>query len=65
MLDLNPPAPFGMVNVGRDLKRPVVTPGGDPVSLFVLSIPLCLFYEASIWIARLMLRRRSAATPAA
>ncbi|MFN8051241.1 MAG: twin-arginine translocase subunit TatC [Acidimicrobiales bacterium] len=43
----------------------VVTPGGDPVSLFVLSIPLCLFYEASIWIARLMLRRRSAATPAA
>ena len=28
-LNLNPPAPFGMVNFGRDLKRPVVTPGGD------------------------------------
>jgi len=37
----------------------VVTPGGDPISLFALSIPLCIFYEASIWIARAMLRRRS------
>lgn len=36
----------------------VVTPGGDPISLFALSIPLCIFYEASIWIARLMLGRR-------
>ena len=37
----------------------IVTPGGDPVSLFALSIPLCIFYEASIWIARLMLGRRA------
>ena len=37
----------------------VVTPGGDPISLFALSIPLCIFYEASIWIARLMLGRRA------
>ena len=40
----------------------IVTPGGDPISLFALSIPLCLFYEASIWIARLMLGRRAKAT---
>lgn len=38
----------------------VITPGGDPVSLFTLSIPLCLFYEASIWIARLLKRRKPA-----
>lgn len=37
----------------------IVTPGGDPISLFALSIPLCIFYEASIWIARLMLGRRA------
>ena len=37
----------------------IVTPGGDPVSLFALSIPLCLFYEASIWAARAVLRRRN------
>lgn len=37
----------------------IVTPGGDPISLFILSIPLCLFYEASIWVARLLLRRRA------
>lgn len=37
----------------------IVTPGGDPISLFALSIPLCIFYEAAIWIARLMLRRRA------
>ena len=38
----------------------VITPGGDPVSLFALSIPLCLFYEASICIARLLKRRKPA-----
>lgn len=37
----------------------VVTPGGDPISLFALSIPLVIFYEASIWIARIMLGRRA------
>ncbi|MCA0331142.1 MAG: homogentisate 1,2-dioxygenase [Actinobacteria bacterium] len=29
MLDLNPPAPFGMVNFGRDVKRPAVTPPAE------------------------------------
>lgn len=43
----------------------IVTPGGDPISLFALSIPLCIFYEASIWIARLMLGRRGAQREAA
>lgn len=37
----------------------IVTPGGDPISLFALSIPLVVFYLASIVIARAMLRRRA------
>jgi sec-independent protein translocase protein TatC len=38
----------------------VITPGGDPVSLIAMTIPLVIFYEASIWLARLVLRRRRA-----
>jgi sec-independent protein translocase protein TatC len=45
--------------VGIVVVVAVVTPGGDPISLFALSIPLCIFYEASIWIGRAMLRRRN------
>lgn len=40
-----------------------VTPGGDPVSLAVLSIPLVLFYEASIVIGRIIVKRRAEAQP--
>jgi homogentisate 1,2-dioxygenase len=29
VIDLNPPAPFGMVNVGRDVARPIVLPVAD------------------------------------
>lgn len=36
----------------------VVTPGGDPVSMAVLSIPLYIFYESSIWIGRIIVRRK-------
>jgi sec-independent protein translocase protein TatC len=32
----------------------IATPSGDPYSLFALSIPMCLFYEASIAVGRLM-----------
>jgi sec-independent protein translocase protein TatC len=34
----------------------VITPSGDPFSLLVLSIPMYLFYEASILIGRLLRR---------
>lgn len=36
----------------------VITPGGDPISLIALSIPMYLFYEASILIGILITRRR-------
>ncbi len=40
----------------------VITPSGDPFSMLALAIPLYIFYEVSIIIGRIMLRRR---TPAA
>jgi len=35
----------------------VVTPSGDPLTLLLLSVPLYVFYEATIWIVRFTLRR--------
>ena len=35
----------------------VVTPTGDPLTLMLLSTPLYLFYEATIWLVRLVLRK--------
>ncbi len=37
----------------------IITPGGDPISLLALSVPLVIFYEAAIWIGRAFLRKRS------
>ncbi len=35
----------------------VITPSGDAFTLFVLSVPLYLMYEATYWLVRLTLRR--------
>lgn len=35
----------------------VVTPSGDPLTLLLLSLPLYVFYESTIWIVRFTLRR--------
>ena len=43
----------------------VITPSGDPFSLLALSIPMCLFYEGSIIVGRLIERRRERAATAA
>ena len=40
----------------------VITPSGDPFSMLALAIPLYVFYEVSIIIGKILLRRR---TPAA
>ncbi len=37
----------------------VITPGGDPISLGALSIPMYLFYELSILIGRVLVRKRT------
>lgn len=35
----------------------VVTPSGDPLTLMLLSAPLYILYEATIWVVRFTLRR--------
>ena len=35
-----------------------ITPGGDPTSLFALSVPLYLLFEASVVLSRVIYRRR-------
>jgi sec-independent protein translocase protein TatC len=39
----------------------VITPSGDPISMLMLSVPMAIFYEASIIAGRLIERRRAAA----
>lgn len=36
----------------------VITPSADPISLFALALPMCIFYEISIIIGRVVARRR-------
>jgi sec-independent protein translocase protein TatC len=49
--------------VGICILVAVITPSGDPISMLVLSIPMCIFYEASIHIGRFVTRgRREEAT---
>jgi sec-independent protein translocase protein TatC len=47
--------------VGIVVLVAVITPSGDPISLAALSVPMYLFYEASILIGRIILRRRQKA----
>ncbi len=47
--------------VGIALAAAILTPSVDPFSMFALAIPMYGFYEASILIGRLMLKRRAAA----
>jgi sec-independent protein translocase protein TatC len=35
----------------------IITPTPDALTLFALSLPMCLLYESCIWIAWLMERR--------
>ena len=42
----------------------IITPSADPISLFALSLPMVLFYEISIILGRIIVRRRAAAVDA-
>jgi sec-independent protein translocase protein TatC len=44
--------------VGCLLAAALITPGSDPTSLLLLTIPLYFLYEASITVSRLIARRR-------
>jgi len=41
----------------------IITPSGDPITLAALSVPLYVFYELSILVGYLVLRRRSGEPP--
>jgi sec-independent protein translocase protein TatC len=47
--------------VGISVIVAVATPSADPISMLALMIPMIIFYEISIWVGRLLLRRRRAA----
>ena len=44
--------------VGIVVLVAIITPSGDPYTLGILSIPMYLFYEASILIGMLLTRKR-------
>ena len=45
--------------VGLTAFSAVITPSGDPFSMLALAVPLYLFYELSILIGKVLLRRRT------
>jgi sec-independent protein translocase protein TatC len=47
--------------VGICVLVAVITPSGDPISMLMLSVPMVIFYEASIIAGRVIERRRAAA----
>ena len=49
--------------VGIVAGAAIITPSGDPVTLAALSVPLYVFYELSILVGYLILRRRSGEPP--
>jgi sec-independent protein translocase protein TatC len=50
--------------VGIVVLVAIVTPSGDPYSMLALSVPMVVFYEVSILVGRLIVRRRAAALEA-
>jgi len=46
--------------VGICVLVAVITPSGDPISMLMLSVPMVIFYEASILAGRFIERRRAA-----
>lgn len=47
--------------LGISIFAAVITPSGDPYTMFAMMIPMYVFYEASIIIGRIMKRSRSSA----
>ena len=42
----------------------MITPSGDPISMLMLSVPMCIFYEVSILVGRVLERRKRKAAAA-
>jgi sec-independent protein translocase protein TatC len=50
--------------VVNTLLAAIITPTGDPLNLALMAVPMCLFYEVGIILARI-LGKKKAAEPAA
>jgi sec-independent protein translocase protein TatC len=48
--------------VGIFVVDAIITPSGDPITLLAMAIPMCIFYEISILIGRLLLKRPTPAS---
>jgi sec-independent protein translocase protein TatC len=46
--------------VGIFVVDAVITPSGDPVTLFAMAVPMCIFYEVAILVGRVALHRSPA-----
>jgi sec-independent protein translocase protein TatC len=44
--------------IGCIVGAAIITPGSDPTSLFLLTVPLYLLYETSIWLSKIVFKRR-------
>ncbi len=44
--------------VGIFVAVAIITPSGDPFTLFALAAPMCLFYESSILVGRFLLKKK-------
>ena len=47
------------------LLAAIITPTGDPFNLALMAVPMCLFYEVGIVLARILGKKKPAAAPAA
>jgi sec-independent protein translocase protein TatC len=51
--------------VVNTLLAAVITPTGDPFNLALMAVPMCLFYEVGIILARILGKKKPAVAPAA
>ena len=51
--------------VVNTLIAAVITPTGDPFNLALMAVPMCLFYEVGIILARILGKKKPATAPAA
>lgn len=51
--------------IANTLLAALITPTGDPLNLAMMAVPMCLFYEVGILLARILGKKKPAGAPAA
>jgi sec-independent protein translocase protein TatC len=49
--------------IGAFILAAIITPTMDPINQSLVAVPLVVLYEISIWLSRIVYRRRSKAVP--